>query len=320
MAGNGYDNGRGAAPRQNGGPAPHEYGGGRGTPPAPPAGVFGSYRGEQDTAGGPEYFGGHGGGQDGPQYFGDDGGLRDPRPGPAGPGAHDPYAAYDDNPGHTQAFGVQDPYRDAYGAPGAQDQDHVAVYRARGQAGPHTAGPRLHWRDLLSGMYLNPSRTFEQMRTHQVWLPALTVSLVYGALAVLGFGDARSQVLDSTFSVALWTLLGGALGFTVAGATLGAVTHALARQLGGDGMWQPTVGLSALVAWTTDTPRLLLALFLPADNGVVQVLGWASWLLCAGLMTTMVRRVHDLPWGKAAGAAALQLVALLILIKLPTLN
>jgi hypothetical protein len=101
---------------------------------------------------------------------------------------------------------------------------------------------------------------------------------------------------------------------------LGAVTYGLARQLGGDGPWQSTVGLAVIIGWTSDAPRLLLALFLPADNVVVQVLGWATWLVCAGLLTVMVRRVHDLPWGKAVGAAALQLLALLVLIKLPTLG
>ncbi|MGA5701699.1 Yip1 family protein [Peterkaempfera bronchialis] len=310
MAGNGYDNGRGGTPQHGWGPAPQQYGG---APAAPPAGAFGSYRGAQppgqDPRGGhPGPYTGHPTGE--PEYFGD------PRQGPAPADPYGPDAAhlpYDDNPGHTRAFTVPAPY----GEPG---EDHVAVYRAGGQVGPHAAGPRLHWRELLTGMYLNPSRTFDRMRDHQVWLPALTVSLVYGLLAVLGFGDTRSEILGSTFGVALTALVAAAIGFTLAGATLGAVTHALARQLGGDGQWQPTVGLSVLVAWTTDAPRLLFALFLPADGAFVQVLGWASWLLCAGLMTTMVRRVHDLPWGKAAGAAALQLIALLILIKLPTLS
>ncbi|WP_055587388.1 Yip1 family protein [Peterkaempfera griseoplana] len=315
MAGNGYDDGRGADPRQGWGPASQQHGSGSGAPSAPPAGAFGSYRGEQqpgraaydDQGPGGDPYGGSPTGM--PEYFGDERQQPAPRP-----------AAWD-NPGHTRAFTIEHPYGPpagpGYAAPG---EDHVAVYRAGGRVGPPTGGPRLHWRDLLTGMYLNPSQTFERMRVHQVWLPALTVSLVYGVLAVFGFGDTRSEVLHSTFSVALWTLVGAAVGFIAAGATLGAVTHALARQMGGDGLWQPTVGLSALIAWTTDSPRLLFALFLPADGGFVQVLGWASWLLCAGLMTTMVRRVHDLPWGKAAGAAALQLVALLILIKLPTLS
>jgi hypothetical protein len=101
---------------------------------------------------------------------------------------------------------------------------------------------------------------------------------------------------------------------------LGSVTQALARRLGGDGAYAPTVGLSMLISWLTDAPRLLLALFVAPDNGVVQVLGWATWALCAWMLTAMLRQVHDLPWGKAATAAALQLIMLLVLIKLPTLG
>lgn len=53
---------------------------------------------------------------------------------------------------------------------------------------------------------------------------------------------------------------------------------------------------------------------------MVQIVGWATWLVCGALLTTMVRRIHDLPWGKALGAASVQLLALLVLIKLPTLG
>ncbi|MFD0570884.1 Yip1 family protein [Kitasatospora gansuensis] len=194
------------------------------------------------------------------------------------------------------------------------------MYRAGGQSAPHQGGPRLGWKELLTGVYRAPSATFDRMRDHQVWLPALTVSLAYGVLAVLGIGLTKDEVVNSTFTVALTAIAGAAVGFTLAGVMLGAVTYGLARQLGGDGPWQSTVGLAVIIGWTSDAPRLLLALFLPADNVVVQVLGWATWLICAVLLTTMVRRVHDLPWGKAAGAAALQLLALLVLIKLPTLG
>lgn len=158
------------------------------------------------------------------------------------------------------------------------------------------------------------------MRDHQVWLPAIAVSLLYGVLAVFGFGTTRDEVVKSTFSIAAWSLGGAAVGFTLAGLMLGAVTYALARQFGGDGPWQSTIGLAVLIGWTTDVPRLLLALVLPSGGAVVQVVGWGTWLLCGYLLSTMVRRIHDLPWGKAAGAASLQLLALLVLIKLPTLG
>ncbi|MEV7120369.1 Yip1 family protein [Kitasatospora griseola] len=300
MAGNRHDDGRGADP-QYGWAAPQP-----GAPQGDP------YRGA--PTGVPEYF-------------------TAPTPGYPGP----PPAQPGDQPGHTRAFAVgEQPYDAPYGEPygGADDgyyqqpyeqggrpvEDNVAVYRAGGQAAPHLGGPRLPWRELLAGIYRRPSATFDRMRDHQVWLPALCVSLLYGVLAVFALDSTYDEVVHSTFAVALWAIAAAAIGFTVAGGILSAVTYALARQFGGDGPWQSTIGLSVLVSWTTDAPRLLLALFLPADNLVVQAVGWATWVGCAALLTILVRRIHDLPWGKAAGAAAVQLLALLVLIKLPTLG
>ncbi|WP_327678882.1 Yip1 family protein [Kitasatospora sp. NBC_00458] len=336
MAGNRYDSGQGADPR-----------GGWSAPPPQQQAAPGGY-GPGD---GPEYFTGP---QNAPQQgpyapqgpYASQGPYAPQGPGPGAPRApHDPYAA--DQPGHTRAFPAGSdpyagepyyydehgrPYRAPYGQePYGQEQahpdgqqyggqDNVAVYRAGGQSGPHAAGPRPTWRELLVGLFRTPTAIFDRTRDHQVWLPAVTVSLLYGALAVLGIGMTRDDVVNSTFTVALTALLAAAVCFTLAGAMLGAVTYALARQFGGDGPWQSTVGLAVLIGWTTDAPRLLLALALPADNIVVQVVGWATWLFCAFLLTSMVRRMHDLPWGKAAGAAALQLLALLVLIKLPTLG
>ncbi|GGQ79476.1 Yip1 family protein [Kitasatospora griseola] len=304
MAGNRHDDGRGADP-QYGWAAPQP-----GAPQGDP------YRGA--PTGVPEYF-------------------TAPTPGYPGPPPAQPGDRYGDQPGHTRAFAVgEQPYDAPYGEPygGADDgyyqqpyeqggrpvEDNVAVYRAGGQAAPHLGGPRLPWRELLAGIYRRPSATFDRMRDHQVWLPALCVSLLYGVLAVFALDSTYDEVVHSTFAVALWAIAAAAIGFTVAGGILSAVTYALARQFGGDGPWQSTIGLSVLVSWTTDAPRLLLALFLPADNLVVQAVGWATWVGCAALLTILVRRIHDLPWGKAAGAAAVQLLALLVLIKLPTLG
>ncbi|MFD8482305.1 Yip1 family protein [Kitasatospora sp. NPDC059673] len=321
MAGNRHDDGRGADPRRWTAPQP-------GTPQSDP------YRGA--PTGGPEYF------------TAPTPGYPAPNPGYPAPPAHP-----GDQPGHTRAFAIgEQPYDDgahqgAYGAPydpygganagadgyyqqqydqqyaqqgGYPVEDNVAVYRAGGQAAPHLGGPRLPWRELLAGIYRRPSATFDRMRDHQVWLPALSVSLLYGVLAVFALDSTYDEVVHSTFAVALWAIAAAAVGFTVAGGILSAVTYALARQFGGDGPWQSTIGLAVLVSWTTDVPRLLLALFLPADNLVVQAVGWATWVGCAALLTILVRRIHDLPWGKAAGAAAVQLIALLVLIKLPTLG
>ncbi|WP_051838358.1 Yip1 family protein [Streptomyces sp. NRRL WC-3742] len=338
MAGNRYDSGQGADPR------------GGWTPPPPPPAPGGNAHGRAD---GPEYFtaphpgtgpaahGGPGGtvgdgygqgeyGQGGyGGYGGSDGGGHE---------AHDPYAA--DQPGSTRAFPTGDPYgqeqpyydEGGYGqeqpapyGPGAgarpgPGQDNVAVYRAGGQSSPRATGPRPQWRELLFGIVRTPTAIFDRTRDHQVWLPALVVSLLYGALAVLAIGLTRDDIVDSTFGVALTGIAVGAVSFTIVGAVFGGVTYALARQLGGDGPWRSTIGLAALIGWLTDAPRLLLDLVLPSGSAFVQAVGWATWALCAYLLTAMVRRVHDLPWGKAAGAAGVQLLALLVLIKLPTLG
>ncbi|MFF7812809.1 Yip1 family protein [Streptomyces roseolus] len=224
-----------------------------------------------------------------PEYFGD-------------PHAQH-HAATANNPGHTQMFSVDDPYGrpDAYQAP------------------PAPVGPRLPWKALLSGIVLRPADTFLRMRDHAVWGPALIVTFLYGLLAVFGFDQAREEVLNATISSTIPYVLMTGVGFVVAGLILGAVTHTLARQLGGDGAWQPTVGLSMLIMSLTDAPRLLFALFLGGDNGLVQIIGWLTWGAAGALFTLMVGRSHDLPWPKALGASAIQLVALLSLIKLGTL-
>ncbi|MFI5528795.1 Yip1 family protein [Kitasatospora sp. NPDC051853] len=317
MAGNAYDNGEGAVdPRQGWGAAP----GGQGAQGAPgPQGPQGS-QGPHGYAptGEPEFF-------TAPHPAYPQQGYPQAHPGypqPEYPESGYPQQGYPDGaygtdqPGHTRAFSVDEEQHYA----SAPQGDNVATYRAGGQQTPRAGGPRPVWKELLTGIYRAPAATFDRVRDHQVWLPALTVSVLYGALAVLGLGATRDDVFGSTFSVALSAIAGSAVAFTLAGAMLGAVTYGLARQLGGDGPWPSTIGLAVLIGWTSDVPRLLLALFLPADNMVVQVVGWATWLLCAGLLTTMVRRIHDLPWGKAAGAAAIQLLALLVLIKLPTLG
>ncbi|WOX23082.1 Yip1 family protein [Streptomyces solicathayae] len=253
-----------------------------------------------------------------PEYFGD------PYPQQGGPGGHGGHGGHDgqgghpqppypqqgyvdNNPGHTRAFSIHDdPYGDA------------ATYQA-GAAPVAPTGPRLPWKALLSGIVLRPGPTFLQMRDHPVWGPALIVTFLYGLLAIFGFDQARDEAINATLSTAVPYVLMTGVGFVIGGAILGAVTHTLARQLGGDGAWQPTVGLSMLIMSITDAPRLLFALFLGGENSLVQVLGWVTWLAAGALFTSMVSKSHDLPWPKALGASAIQLIALLSIIKLGTI-
>ncbi|WP_437017778.1 Yip1 family protein [Streptomyces sp. enrichment culture] len=256
--------------------------------------------------------GGYGGGrQDEPEYLGDGGAYP---PGPAGP--HSPYGAAPaapqapyaaDNPGHTQVFPVgEDPYTQG------------ETYRAGSVAPPGPTGPRLRWKELLKGIVTAPDQTFLRMRDYTVWGPALAVTFLYGLLAVFGFDGAREDAINATLSNAVPIVLTTAVAMVLSSFVLGVVTHTLARQLGGDGAWQPTVGLSMLVMSLTDAPRLIVAMFLGGDAPFVQILGWATWVAGGVLLTLMVRRSHDLPWPKALGSCAIQLIALLSIVKLGT--
>ncbi|MEE4492320.1 Yip1 family protein [Streptomyces sp. BE230] len=241
------------------------------------------------------------GGADEPEYF------ADPYPQPhqpQHPHQGDPYA---NSPGHTQAFSInEDPYGDGN------------TYRA-GQAPAQPAGPRLHWKQLLSGIVTRPAPTFWQMRDYPVWGPALVVTFLYGLLALFGFDQARDDAINAPVGNAIPYVIITGVGFVLGGLVLGAVTHTLARQLGGDGAWQPTVGLSMLIMSITDAPRLVFALFLGGENSLVQILGWITWLAAAALLTSMVSKSHDLPWPKALGASAIQLLALVSILKLGTI-
>ncbi|MFC9232062.1 Yip1 family protein [Streptomyces decoyicus] len=302
---------------QQGQQAPYGQQGPYGQQPPPPHGQW-----QQTPQQAPQQYGGPQGqtqphGQYGePEYFGD-GGYQPQQQ------SYAPYSN-DNNPGHTQQFSVGDA-PDAYGAPQGQydqgsDGEYASggTYRA-GQTSAPPAGPRLHWKQLLSGIVLRPDATFWQMRDHAVWAPALIVTFIYGLLAVFGFDKAREDVLSATLSNSIPWVAITAVMFIIGSLILGTVTHTLARQLGGDGAWQPTIGLAMLIMTISDAPRLLFAMFLGGDSTLVQVLGWLTWLAAGYLLTSMVSKSHDLPWPKALGAASIQLVALLALLKLGTL-
>ncbi|MFC9629360.1 Yip1 family protein [Streptomyces mirabilis] len=273
-----------AAPSQQQPYGGQQYGGGRQHSGGQPGG----------QPGWPQANGGGAGGHGEPEYFGDG----HPQQGP------DPYAA--NSPGHTQAFSVgEDPYTQG------------GTYRA-GQAAAPPIGPRLHWKDLLRGIVTAPNHTFLQMRDYTMWAPALIVTFLYGLLAVFGFDGARKDAINATLSNAVPIVLTTAVAIVISTFILGVVTHTLARQLGGDGAWQPTVGLSMLIMSITDTPRLIVAMFFGGDASFVQLLGWATWVAAGALLTLMVSRSHDLPWPKALAASAIQLIAILSIIKLGT--
>ncbi|MEU2333260.1 Yip1 family protein [Streptomyces sp. NPDC006654] len=302
--------GQQAPPQGYGGQPGPSYG-----PPSAPRPPQPSYPQHGGGSGWPQARGGNPGrpgpgqtGGDGPEYFGDDNGYGgySGYGGGQGAGAHDPYAA--NQPGHTQAFSVDE----------AEGYTQGATYHAGSAAQSGPIGPRLHWKDLLRGIVLAPNQTFLQMRDYAMWAPALIVTFLYGLLAVFGFDGARADAINATLSNAIPIVLVTAVAMVLSSFVLGVVTHTLARQLGGDGAWQPTVGLSMLIMSVTDAPRLLFAMFFGGDAGFVQILGWATWVAAGVLLTLMVGKSHDLPWPKALGASAIQLIALLSIVKLGT--
>jgi hypothetical protein len=288
--------------------------------PAGPSGPsYGYPSAQQPYPQRPQYGGGAGGGGQWPQANGGGRGGDEPEyfgggnapygaPGAHGGVPHDPYAA--NNPGHTQAFSVDDHQQ--------YDQYHQGGTYHAGSAPAGPVGPRLHWKALLKGIVLAPQQTFHQMRDYTMWGPALVVTFLYGLLAVFGFDGARSDAINATLSNAIPIVLTTAVAMVLSSFVLGVVTHTLARQLGGDGAWQPTVGLSMLIMSLTDAPRLVVAMFFGGDASFVQLLGWATWVAAGALLTLMVSRSHDLPWPKALGAASIQLIALLSIVKLGT--
>ncbi|MFG2887869.1 Yip1 family protein [Streptomyces sp. NPDC048297] len=298
----GFRNGGGG--RNNRTPQGHHAPQGQHAPQGPsygyPAGRQPSYPGQgQGQAQGPGQPYGYPA-DGGPEYFGDDGYAHQ------GHGGHDPYAA--NQPGHTQAFSIDE----------ASGYTNGSTYHAGSAAPPGPIGPPLHWKELLKGIIFSPDQTFLRMRDYTMWAPALIVTFLYGLLAVFGFDGARKDAISATLSNAVPIVLITAIAMVLSAFVLGVVTHTLARQLGGDGAWQPTVGLSMLITSLTDAPRLVFAMFFGGDAGFVQILGWVTWIGAGALLTLMVSRSHDLPWPKALGASTIQLIALLSIVKLGT--
>ncbi|RKN11466.1 YIP1 family protein [Streptomyces radicis] len=213
------------------------------------------------------------------------------------------------------------PPQQPYQGPG-QYQQHPEPHPTYPDPGP-AAGPPpqppLPWRELLSGIVLHPSRTFWHMRDYAMWAPALIVTFLYGLVAVFGLDNARESILDTTASTVAPYLLFTGVAMGLGALVLSTVTHNLARQFGGNGLWAPTAGLAMLIMTLTDVPRLALALFLGGADPIVQVIGWATWLGAGVLFTMMVSRSHEIPWPRALAASTIQLLALLMLVKLGTL-
>lgn len=209
------------------------------------------------------------------------------------------------------------PHGPQYGPPDGGDPAAGPAVPAGPPPGSHSHP--LHWKELLTGILFRPSSTFWQMRDYSMWWPALLVTFLYGLLAIFGLDGAREEALNTTAGTAVPFLLVTGVVMVLGALLLSTVTHNVARQIGGNGLWAPTAGLAMLIMTLTDLPRLAVALFLGGADPVVQVLGWVTWLCAGVLFTMMVSRSHELSWPRALAASSLQLLSLLMLIKLGTL-
>jgi len=302
--------GQGYPPQHGGAHGDQQYGGqygyGQSVPPPPSQGGQGGYGGQGGQGG----YGGQGGHGGPPAPGGANGGRGDQDYGPLS------------LPDETSIY--------IYGTP---PEEYTAVHpaaaappnRSRPQQPhypqpPQYSGPpprALHWKEVLSGLVLRPLRTMDHVRDQAVWWPALLMSALGGVLAILANDTSRKELFDSTVSTSVPAVLMVAVAVPAFCALLGVVSHALATQFGGNGSPAPFVTLSMIVVWIADAPRLAVALFAPDDNPIVAGVGIASFALTAWLLTALMMRVHELPWPRALGCVAVELVALLLVLKLP---
>lgn len=176
---------------------------------------------------------------------------------------------------------------------------------------------RLTWQEVLQGLISRPMATLDAARDQAFWWSALAIAAIGGMLAMVANDKARDQVLTSTLSTSVPALLMTALLVPAFCAVLGWVSNMLAQTFGGNGEAGPFITLAMLVTWLTDAPRLVVALFARDGSPLVVGVGLLSFVLTAWLLAATARSVHELPWPRAFGAVSVQLIALLLVLKLP---
>ncbi|MFJ6750760.1 Yip1 family protein [Streptomyces sp. NPDC091266] len=184
---------------------------------------------------------------------------------------------------------------------------------------PERRGPaprrRLWWHRLILGLWYRPVEVLDEARDRSAWSAAVLLCLVSGGIGVLTVSAFRDQwAADRTMALQLAGLAVG--GVLAASFALGAVTHAIARTLGGNGRFSPTASLFIVLFWVTDLPRLAIAAWLPTGATFVQAATWTTWGFGYVLAVLLIRGQHHLSTRKSATAVSVQMLAALALLKL----
>ncbi|WP_268977852.1 YIP1 family protein [Streptomyces sp. GS7] len=174
---------------------------------------------------------------------------------------------------------------------------------------------RLWWHRLIFGLWYRPVDVFDEARDRSAWSAAALLCLISGGIGIVSVDAFRAQwAADRTAALQLAAM--AEAGVLTASLALGAVTHAIARTLGGNGRFAPTASLFIVLFWVTDLPRLGIASWLPASSTFVQAATWTTWGFGYFLAVLLIRGQHHLPTHKSAAAVSVQMLASLALLKL----
>ncbi|UKY50782.1 hypothetical protein [Streptomyces inhibens] len=185
------------------------------------------------------------------------------------------------------------------------------------QPAPRKPAPRrrLWWHRLIFGLWYRPVEVLDEARDRSAWSAAVLLSLIGGGIGVLSADAFRGQwAADRSAALQLAGL--AEAGVLAASLALGAVTHAIARTLGGSGRFAPTASLFIVLFWVTDLPRLGIAAWLPTDATFVQAATWTTWGFGYVLAVLLIRGQHHLSTLKSLTSVSVQMLAALALLRL----
>ncbi|ARF55773.1 hypothetical protein B1H19_17715 [Streptomyces gilvosporeus] len=171
------------------------------------------------------------------------------------------------------------------------------------------------WHRLILGLWYRPVETLDEARDRGTWGAAVMLSLVSGLIGVVSVTPFRQQ-WTADRAAALQVAGLAEAGILLASLALGAVTHGIARTLGGSGRFSPTASLFIVVFWVTDLPRLAIVAWLPTDATFVQAATYATWGFGFALAVLLIRGQHHLTTLKSAAAVSVQMLAALALLRL----